>query len=275
MASAEEIVQVFTGLRYFSAFSFIAVLYDIVITIDDEVNTIWNNPNTRWHSKVVFVANRYLTVAILAFVSYLFNGTATTLNNTVCRQFFWIYGSALIVVSWTSHFVILIRVYRLWDRRGSVARTLTAMFTVFISTTIILGVFAAMQLQSEYFEPLRTCLFLTKPVFLVALLGVASAFDLILVLFIVFNAMDRPRLIDVPLVSELQKDGAGIFLVIFALRLASFIVSIFLDMSKIFLALTTVGALYTIINARLHMRLEGLSLNRVPANGHLIMLESM
>jgi hypothetical protein len=271
MASAEEIVQVWTGSRYFSAFSFIATVYDIVITIDDEVNTIWNNPNSRWHSKVVFVANRYLTVAILTFVSYLFSGTATTLDNTVCRQFVWIYGTVLIFISWSSHFVILIRLYRLWDRRDSVARTLTAMFTVFMSTTIILGVFAAMQVQSEYFEPLRTCLFLSKPVFLVVLLGVASAFDLVLVLFIVFNALDRPRHIDVPLVSDLQRDGAGIFMVIFALRLASFIVSIFLDMSKILLALTTVGALYTLINARLHMRLEGLSLNRGHVNGqHII-----
>ncbi|KAF8143135.1 hypothetical protein K438DRAFT_1784075 [Mycena galopus ATCC 62051] len=147
MASAEEIVQVWTGSRYFSAFSFIATVYDIVITIDDEVNTIWNNPNTRWHSKVVFVANRYLTVAILTFVSYL------------ARQQPWIIQceeNMFIFTHLKSHknvpavgIVVLIRLYRLWDRRDSVARTLTAMFTVFMSTTIILGVFAAMQVQCK------------------------------------------------------------------------------------------------------------------------------
>jgi hypothetical protein len=53
-----------------AAFSFTVVFYDYVITIDDEVNAIWNNPSVRWHSKAVFVANRYVTAAILALVIY-------------------------------------------------------------------------------------------------------------------------------------------------------------------------------------------------------------
>jgi len=273
MALAEEIVEVVTGLRYFSAFSFTVVIYDCIITIDDEVNTIWNNPSVRWHSKAVFVANRYITAAILAFVIYLFSGTAMSLNNTVCQQFIWIYGITCVAMSWISHFVIIIRIYCLWDRKASVARTLATIFMVFISTTIILGVLTVLRLEPEYFAPLHTCLLGVKPVFLVALLGVGSSFDFVLLIFVVFNAMDRPRPTDVPIVSELQKDGVGILLALFVVRLANFIISIFLEMSKVFVAITTLWAIYTILNARLHMRLEALTLSR--SHGPIIMLENM
>ncbi|KAJ6591049.1 hypothetical protein DFH09DRAFT_1306683 [Mycena vulgaris] len=66
----KEIVQVFVGLRYFSVVPFIAVVFDHVISLDDEVNTIWNNSNVSWHSKAAFVVNRYLTEVILALVVY-------------------------------------------------------------------------------------------------------------------------------------------------------------------------------------------------------------
>ncbi|KAJ7860884.1 hypothetical protein B0H13DRAFT_2355336 [Mycena leptocephala] len=179
-----------------AAFSFTVVFYDYVITIDDEVNAIWNNPSVRWHSKAVFVANRYVTAAILALVIY-----------------------------------------------------------------------------PKYSAPLHTCLLGVKPVFLVTLLGVGSSFDFVLLLFVVFNAMDRPRLTDVPIISALQKDGVGILLALFVVRFANFIISIFLDMSKVFVAITTLWALYTILNARLHMRLEALTSSR--SHGPIIMLANM
>ncbi|KAJ7915810.1 hypothetical protein B0H13DRAFT_2453210 [Mycena leptocephala] len=241
MALAEEIVEVVTGLRYFSAFSFTVVFYDYVITIDDEVNAIWNNPSVRWHSKAVFVANRYVTAAILALAIYL---------------------------------VIIIRIYRLWDRKASVARTLAAIFMVFISTTIILGVFTVLRLErNEIFcAPSYVSLWSQAGVSSHAT-GCWSSFDFVLLLFVVFNAMDRPRPTDVPIVSALQKDGVGILLALFVVRFANFIISIFLDMSKVFVAITTLWALYTILNARLHMRLEALTSSR--SHGPIIRLANM
>ncbi|KAJ6572155.1 hypothetical protein B0H19DRAFT_1256062 [Mycena capillaripes] len=247
MASLEEILQVFTIQRYFSAVAFIAVIFDHIITIGHEVNAIWTNPNVHWQSKAAFFANRYPPEAILAMVRdeyYLEDNLAGT----------------------TSHFVIIMRIYRLWDRRRNVARILTTSFTVCISVIIILA-------ELTYFEPLQTCRFGTKPKVVTAMLGVLSFFDFSLVLLIVFNAMDRPRLTDVKIVSELQRDGLGFFLTIFVLRFVDTIVSIFQDTTPVFLAMTTVWGFCTIVNARLHMRLEGLVLAR--SQGALIMMEDM
>ncbi|KAJ7146734.1 hypothetical protein C8R44DRAFT_864464 [Mycena epipterygia] len=288
--SAEQVVQIFYGLKYFSAVSFIAVVFDHLITIDDEVNTIWNNPNVRLHSKAAFIVNRYLTEGVMAYVVYIFSGTGTTLDTTVyqnvsnsvplimyirCWRFIWIYGITCIVAGAISHFVILIRVYSLWDHRASVARILTAAFTVCISTTTILGVFAAIQIEPDlsYFEPLQTCVFGSKPKVITAMLGVLSFFDFFIVLLIIFNAIDRPRLTHIEIVSALQKDGLGLFLTIFALRFADFVVSIFQTPTEVFVAITTVWGFATIINARLHMRLKGLSLSR--SRRALVMFEEM
>ncbi|KAJ6550610.1 hypothetical protein DFH09DRAFT_1319787 [Mycena vulgaris] len=71
----------------------------------------------------------------------------------------------------------------------------------------------------------------------------------------------------------LSSDGVGLFLCIFALRFADFVVSIFQTPAEVFVAITTVWAFTTIINARLHMRLEGLSLSR--SNGVVIMFEEI
>jgi hypothetical protein len=90
MSSSEQIVQTFTALRYVAgeiapvdihlrfssqstgtaAVPFIVVLYDHIITIGREVNTIWNNPTVNWKSKAAFFANRYPTEVILAIVVY-------------------------------------------------------------------------------------------------------------------------------------------------------------------------------------------------------------
>ncbi|KAJ6474404.1 hypothetical protein C8R47DRAFT_1144032 [Mycena vitilis] len=274
----EELVKAFTtfyGLKLFSAVSFIAVVYDHLITLDDEVDTIWKNRNVRWHSKAAFVVNRYLTESIIAYVVYILSGMSTTLSDTVCHRFIWIYGSTCVVAGAISHFVILVRVYALWDRRASVARVLISAFAVCITTTTVLGVLSAMEMEPNlhYFAPLRTCIFGSKPKVLVGMLGVLSFFDLSLVILVVSNAMERPRLTHIEIVSELQSDGVGFFLCIFVLRFADLMVSVFREPGEIFIAITTVWGFCTIINARLHMRLEGLSLSR--SSGTVIMFEDM
>ncbi|KAK6988069.1 hypothetical protein R3P38DRAFT_2805075 [Favolaschia claudopus] len=182
-ASIAETLQIFQTLKYITAAIFILLVFDHFLTIGQEVKTIWGNSTVRLHSKAAFVINRYLTESVTAYVVYI---------------------------------VVLIRVYALWDRRANVARLLVSVFGICISTTTILGIFGAisMQRQLTYSESLRTCVFGTKPKTIIAMLAVLSVFDLFLAVLVVFNAMDRPRLTHVELVSGLQTDGLGLFLVI-------------------------------------------------------------
>ncbi|KAJ7149972.1 hypothetical protein C8R46DRAFT_1125363 [Mycena filopes] len=275
-------LQKLVTLRYVVGGCFTALVYDHFATIPDEVNTIWNNPRVTCQSMAAFVLNRYLTEAIMAYVVYVFSGTATSMTTTVvssrCRSFIWIYGAIGIVVAAIIHFIIIIRVYTLWDRRVSVARTLTSAFAVCISTSAILGIFAVIHIKPEvkYLELLHTCEFGSKPRLLPPALGVLAFFDFFLLVLIVLNAMDRPRLTQFEIVSGLQKDGLGFFLLSnrsSVLRLASFIVSLFRSTTEVFTTMTLVWGISTIMNARLHMRLEGLALSR--SRGPVVMYDEM
>lgn len=242
------------------------------MTFNTELETIWCNPNTRWLSKLFFVINRYLTEAILIFIGYLFSESATTLNDAVCLQFIWLYGIGCVVFQATSHFILVIRIYRLWDRRNDVARNLTIMFGFFMAAMIVVGVFIVRDLKPIYNALLHTCLLSNKPIAMQALYGVTCAFDLAMVIFIIFNAMDRPRLTNVQMASDLHKDGMGIFMVLFVIRLTNFMVAIFFDISILFISTTTAWALSTIINSRFQMRLEALAFARAAAEQRQIVV---
>ncbi|KAJ7641531.1 hypothetical protein FB45DRAFT_1054027, partial [Roridomyces roridus] len=75
-----DVLQVFSGLRYFSVVPFVVVVFDHVLTLPDEVETIWANPNAKWTSKVVFFVNRYPPLAVLAVLVYIFSGTSSELT---------------------------------------------------------------------------------------------------------------------------------------------------------------------------------------------------
>ena len=44
------------------------VLYDHILTFDDEVKHIWKA--RKWWNKIIFVVNRYIVEATLAFTTY-------------------------------------------------------------------------------------------------------------------------------------------------------------------------------------------------------------
>ncbi|KAJ7149196.1 hypothetical protein C8R43DRAFT_1128565 [Mycena crocata] len=292
------------GVKYFSAVAFVILVYDHLLSIDSERRTIWANENAHWHSRLTFFINRYSTEAVIGYVVYgkqrtleISDGhswwlypdsgdwdkfdsghSGVSLRERVpgslmssyrsCRRFIWLFGMASVVFGAISHFVIILRIYALWDRRKKVAQILITVFVVCISTTTILGIFCAIQLQSRvfYVESLRTCAFGTKPVVLSVMLGVLSCFDLFIVVVTVCNALERPHLTNIEVVSALQIDGLKYFAAIFALRLADLIFSIYRSPAECFIAITLVWALCSIINSQLHMRLEQLALpyNRGP-----------
>ncbi|KAJ7350842.1 hypothetical protein DFH08DRAFT_117751 [Mycena albidolilacea] len=192
-----------------------------------------------------------------------------------CRTFLWVYGVTVIIAGATSHSVIIIRIYGLWDHRPGMARILMGGFGVCISAMSILGIFSgiAMIPQLTFFEPLRTCQFGPTPRVLTGMMSVTSFFDFALVTLVLFNAIDRPRRTNIELISALERDGVGLFVTIFALRFSEVFISVFRPTSEVFVAVTTVWAFCTMINSRLHMRLESLTLAR--AQGVVILFDDI
>ncbi|KAF8890388.1 hypothetical protein BD779DRAFT_1517272 [Infundibulicybe gibba] len=237
--------------RRLSAVGLTCLFWDHILTLDVEYSLWWANTGVGRMSKFTFFANRYLTEMVMVYTAYILSGLADipdTIPTPSCDAFVWMFGIGAIVFNGISHFVILFRIYSLWDRRKVIAWVLLGSFTANLLAIIALAVLTVQQIQQtlELDPQLNLCV-LTKPLAVKLLLGLITVFDLFLTALTVYNAMEQPRRSHVEVIRSLQSTGMRFFI------------------DELFLPfLSIVWALCSVINARLHLRLESLRLFRPP-----------
>ncbi|CAK5284988.1 unnamed protein product [Mycena citricolor] len=116
-----------------------------------------------------------------------------------------------------AHFVIVMRVYRLWDRRKEIKWILIVAFTTAMSVAAAFAVLSLRQLdRTVTFTPaLDMCTISTKPESLKFCLAALTAFDLFIIVMTIFNALDRPHRHQADVMTALQNDGARMFVCLF------------------------------------------------------------
>ncbi|KAJ6613136.1 hypothetical protein B0H10DRAFT_2049644 [Mycena sp. CBHHK59/15] len=262
--------------RYVSAVGVAALLYDHVLTLDDEIHLIWFNWAAGAGNRIGFMVNRYITEAMIIYVAYMLSGGSHGLSSQIsCRVFIWIFAIASTVFVAISHFIIMARVYTLWDRRLRIKWILMGSFSVAISISMTFSILAAHQVQPflEYNPLIHMCTFEKKPGALSFMLGALTVFDLFIIVMTVFNALDRPYQKQADVMTSLQHDGARMFVVL--LRLTALVMAIVGDPANCFVTLTIVWAMCSIVNSRMQLRIEGLRFIRftTPANGDIELFE--
>ncbi|KAF7300449.1 hypothetical protein HMN09_00928600 [Mycena chlorophos] len=161
------------------------LLYDHVLTFDDEIAVIWRNNGAALVDRFIFIFNRYLSEGIMIYVAYI---------------------------------AIISRVYRLWDRRKEIKWILFGSFGV---AMIILTTFVA--LAASQVKPLLFynnfviygCSFTKKPHALPFMVGTLTIFDLFIIIMTILNAYNRPYQKQAEVVTALQRDGALMFVALF------------------------------------------------------------
>ncbi|KAJ7643776.1 hypothetical protein FB45DRAFT_896035 [Roridomyces roridus] len=257
-----EILNTVQFMKYFSAVGLVAMVYDHILTVPDEIKVVWGNKNVSRLSKIAFAVNRYMTEGIIAYTVYVFSGSAQGLDDAACSTFLWIFGASAIVVGAISQAIVVLRIYHLWDDRTRVANALIYTFIACITSTIIIGCMVELQLQPKFSAALRTCVITVKPKILPVLFGVQSFFDILVISIAVYNALENPRRNHLELISSLQKDGLTFLLVLFALRAAYLISSVVGNAGQCFVIVATCWAFSAILSLRLNLRLDGLVLQR-------------
>ncbi|KAJ3781596.1 hypothetical protein GGU11DRAFT_812308 [Lentinula aff. detonsa] len=259
MESSIADVESLYRLRYLSGVALIVMVYDHLLTLDDEFSTIWANTNREYLQKLMFVVNRYYTEAMVIYVVYVSSGLAS-LDDAVCRRFIWVFALTSTIFTATTHFFITLRLYHSWDKRKRMAIILLIAFTAFISAAAVLAVISAVQVQSViyFISLLRACVIPDIPTTLPYMMGTLFGFDLFIILLALFNAFERPHKTHADVLDALHRDGARLFLAVFLMRLFCLIISIIGLPADCFGALNVMWTLTAIISSRIHLRVEGL-----------------
>ncbi|KAG6373659.1 hypothetical protein JVT61DRAFT_6325 [Boletus reticuloceps] len=214
------------------------LLWDHVLTLPDEVELIWRAKLSI--PKVLFLLNRYVVPLAMAILSNEFSGVTPYLSLPVssCKVSYAIAVAIGMLSIATSNFLILLRLWVLWDRSPRLV-FVTLMF--FIVTQLVALSFVGyviydmlracvcgsvwnhgvahltFDLATMFFHPvLRICIPRHKPKF-VMLWTPGIVFELVVFLTAVWNALDRPRSRNVRVTKIMYRDGSLYFFVLLRL----------------------------------------------------------
>ncbi|KAF8129077.1 hypothetical protein EV363DRAFT_1166787, partial [Boletus edulis] len=244
--------------RYLLAVGLVILLWDHVLTLPDEVELIWRAKLSI--PKVLFLLNRYVVPLAMAILSNEFSGVTPYLSLPVstCKVCYAIAVAVGMLSIATSNFLILLRLWVLWDRSPRLV-FVTLMF--FIVTQLLalsfVGYVIYDMLPTMFFHPvLRICIPRHKPKF-VMLWTPGIVFELVVFLTAVWNALDRPRSRNVRVSKIMYRDGSLYFFVL--LRLLNLLLCTVAPGSLTFLGVFFIWSISNITLARFIFNLRRLS----------------
>ncbi|KAI0289253.1 hypothetical protein BC826DRAFT_1032537 [Russula brevipes] len=198
-------------LSSFAALTFL--IWDILITLDQEVDAVWSKPNNIY-SKWLFLFVRYFAVAIQ--IALLFVGTQLAIgfhyteSDCIKWYIFQEVGTQLLVA--TVEFILIMRVHALYDRNRAVTMTLVVLFFV---ENVVMIVTLIKAVPGARFD--TNCVVVHSPpgliFFAVAFVSFETAlFSLTLIKFLIAlrNGWGRT-----PVLHLLVRDGTWAFILIF------------------------------------------------------------
>ncbi|KAF8180695.1 hypothetical protein K438DRAFT_1602397, partial [Mycena galopus ATCC 62051] len=227
------------------------LLFDHLLTLDDEVEYIWKGPTTL--EKVLFLLLRYMVPLFLAAQ------TATQSILLRCK----VWTSFVTYVGWLSivisNFLVLQRIWTTLPRGHRLIRWSRAFFVFMqLASLAVTSWVVSNMIPVLVFEPtVGLCTFNSKPsVFGLWVPGLV--FEVVVFFTVCWNTLDRPRALGPDSHSHITRmlfrDGAVYFVV--PLRVANTVIAIVAPISLIFVivffiwAATTLTTTRLIINAR-------------------------
>ncbi|KAJ7308628.1 hypothetical protein DFH08DRAFT_1051043 [Mycena albidolilacea] len=232
--------------RYLSAAGYVVLLYDHLLTLDDEVKYIWSAPTTI--AKILFLTLRYMVPLFLT------GETITRSGLVVIPMSDATYAGWISIT--ISNFLVLLRIWTTLPR-GHRLITWSLVFFIFMQ----LGSFAVTtwvisnMIPVLFFDPVAGfCSFSAKPN--VAGLWIPGLiFEVVVFVTICWNALDRPRALgtdsETHITRLLFRDGVIYFIILFVLRVANTVLALVAHVSLIFVAVYFIWAGTTITTNRL------------------------
>ncbi|EPQ53034.1 hypothetical protein GLOTRDRAFT_139984 [Gloeophyllum trabeum ATCC 11539] len=123
------LIQGLLNVEYSAVASLTFIVWDIVITFDQEVEYIWSQP-ARSPLKWLFIFARYFTVIVQIIFALDYIGVLQVWggNLPVCQAWFTLQSLAIQAVTSTTEAMLMMRVYALYNRNRKVRCGLVVLF---------------------------------------------------------------------------------------------------------------------------------------------------
>ncbi|KAK0207129.1 hypothetical protein DFS33DRAFT_646177 [Desarmillaria ectypa] len=136
-----------------------------------------------------------------------------------CTRVLWLFTMSSTVMVGLLQFIIAMRVYKSWDNQKKAGYVLLVAFSICISAALILAVITV-----TIFLKAKTILHLSQrlgnvcfvieglPRTVPALLATLLAFDVLIVLMVLYRALEKPRRTHIEAINSFHRDGARLYL---------------------------------------------------------------
>ncbi|KAJ6502759.1 hypothetical protein C8R47DRAFT_1106705, partial [Mycena vitilis] len=246
--------NVFTT-RYVSAAGLVVLLYDHLVTFDDEVEYIWKA--SAGLEKTLFLLLRYIVPLFVTAQTVTRSGLSViTMSDHVCK----VWMSFSTFAGWLSilisNLLVLQRIWTTLPRGHPLISWSLAFFVVMqlaglgVTTWIVMNMIPVL-----VFEPnVHLCTFSTKPsVFGLWVPGLV--FEVVIFITVCWNTLDRPRALgpesDSHITRMLLRDGLIYFVILTVLRVANTLIAVLAPISLLFVILFFIWAATTVTTTRL------------------------
>lgn len=129
-------LQNLRACQYVSAVGLVILLWDHFLTVHDEVELVWRARLS--FPKLLFLFNRYVVPACLIILTYATSGFSDDiLSDSFCQTWFGVGIVVGMVSIGTSNFLILLRLWVLWDRKTRLVLVTLPLFLVTQITAIV------------------------------------------------------------------------------------------------------------------------------------------
>ncbi|KZV97928.1 hypothetical protein EXIGLDRAFT_729443 [Exidia glandulosa HHB12029] len=243
--------------RYVTMAAYTALLWDIITQLPSEVERVWLRRGSV--ARTIYLINRYATLLCLTLQVYGFSALATgsSPNDAFCRSAL----SLNLVVGTLSlgvgNYLVLLKVWALWDHAPWVVRATTIGWAAAYAATMLIVALTIGHLWTAMISLVPVnfhfCAITSKPDLIRGIWASPLAFEVLVFVFTIWNAADRPRKQGVSMLHMLGQDGVIFFLVRSILRVFNLIATIALPTSLTFIGSSVIWAANTITLGRLIM----------------------
>jgi len=212
--------------RYLSGIGLVLLLYDHILTFDDEVRLVWKA--RRSFARSAFLVNRYLVACALIWVAFTMNDwSGSGISDKVCRRVYGVTALLGITSIALANILVSLRVIDLWGRTLRIKILMASgILSCFLTTFTLMTVALAKLLPTAvYNDVVRMCAPTIKPPEYAAAWGSSMIYEVLVLASVWLNALDTPRTLDSRLTQSLHRDGFSFFALVTVFRIFNMVMA--------------------------------------------------